>query len=238
MRNRLTRVAIKSAFEVGIARAQNADAAPPVDIRHSSASGSQLELDPTRAALVVIDPQANFVRSEGAAGSVLGGCAGRRQTVENLVRLFQAAKEAEIPVAISRTAAGLRFSGYVPELKPYIDREATIICAPHTRYSPLPQVNDSWIKLRRRGLRQIILAGFIANLRLETHLRDFLELGFEVAVVRDAIAGPEMPEGQGYLSALINFRRVANALWTTEQVAAALGWAGRRAGPKAEESIR
>ncbi|MNJ80195.1 hypothetical protein D3C77_784860 [compost metagenome] len=44
-----------------------------------------------------------------------------------------------------------------------------------------------------------------------------LETGFEVAVVRDATAGPTTPEGDGYLAALINFRFIANALWTTEQ---------------------
>ncbi|MNG37669.1 Isochorismatase family protein [compost metagenome] len=56
-----------------------------------------------------------------------------------------------------------------------------------------------------------------ANLCVESHLRELLETGFEVAVVRDATAGPTTPEGDGYLAALINFRFIANALWTTEQ---------------------
>jgi hypothetical protein len=41
--------------------------------------------------------------------------------------------------------------------------------------------------------------------------------GFEVAVVRDATAGPRVPEGDGYLAALINYRFLAHALWTTEE---------------------
>jgi nicotinamidase-related amidase len=48
-------------------------------------------------------------------------------------------------------------------------------------------------------------------------LRELLELGFEVAVVRDATAGPTTPEGDGYLAALINYRYIANALWSTAQ---------------------
>ena len=44
-----------------------------------------------------------------------------------------------------------------------------------------------------------------------------MELGFEVAVVRDATAGPTTPEGDGYLAALINYRYIANALWSTAQ---------------------
>lgn len=56
-----------------------------------------------------------------------------------------------------------------------------------------------------------------ANLCVESHLRELLELGFEVIVVRDATAGPTTPEGDGYLAALINYRYIANGLWTTAQ---------------------
>ena len=37
-------------------------------------------------------------------------------------------------------------------------------------------------------------------------------------MVRDAVAAPKIPEGDGYLSALINFRYMANGLWTTDEV--------------------
>ncbi len=47
-----------------------------------------------------------------------------------------------------------------------------------------------------------------------------LELGYEVAVVRDATAGAKVPEGDGYLAALINFRMVANGVWWTEDAIA------------------
>ena len=44
-----------------------------------------------------------------------------------------------------------------------------------------------------------------------------IEQGFEVAVVRDATAGAKVPEGDGYLAALINFRMMANAVWSTDE---------------------
>ncbi|MGF6662349.1 hypothetical protein QF000_003994 [Paraburkholderia atlantica] len=44
-----------------------------------------------------------------------------------------------------------------------------------------------------------------------------IEQGFEVAVVRDATAAPRVPEGDGYLAAIINYRVLAHALWTTEE---------------------
>jgi nicotinamidase-related amidase len=56
-----------------------------------------------------------------------------------------------------------------------------------------------------------------ANLCVESHLRQLQESGFEVAVVRDATAGGKIPEGDGYLAALVNYRWLANALWTTDE---------------------
>ena len=48
-------------------------------------------------------------------------------------------------------------------------------------------------------------------------MHELLEQGFEVAVIKDATAGARIPEGDGYLAALINFRFMANAVWTTEE---------------------
>jgi nicotinamidase-related amidase len=56
-----------------------------------------------------------------------------------------------------------------------------------------------------------------ANLCVQAHMHELLEMGYEVAVVRDATAGARLPEGDGYLAALINFRYMANDLWTTEE---------------------
>jgi len=61
-----------------------------------------------------------------------------------------------------------------------------------------------------------------ANLCLEGHMRELVEQGFEVVVIKDATAGPRLPEGDGYLAALVNFRFLANGIWTTEQAVSAL----------------
>jgi nicotinamidase-related amidase len=80
-----------------------------------------------------------------------------------------------------------------------------------------PETNDLVLQLRKKGVSQVILAGMAANLCVESHLRELLEQGFEVLVVRDATAGPRAPEGDGYLAAIINYRFMANALWTTAE---------------------
>jgi nicotinamidase-related amidase len=51
-------------------------------------------------------------------------------------------------------------------------------------------------------ISKIILGGMLANMCVESHLRELVEQGFEVAVVKDAAAGPKHPEwGYGYCCA-------------------------------------
>jgi nicotinamidase-related amidase len=58
----------------------------------------------------------------------------------------------------------------------------------------------------------------LANMCVESHLRELIEQGFEVAVVKDATAAPKHPEwGYGYTAALINYAFLAHAVWTTDQ---------------------
>ena len=72
--------------------------------------------------------------------------------------------------------------------------------------------------MRKRGIDKVILAGISANLCVEAHLREFLEQGFEVAVAKDATAAAKVEEGDGYEAAMTNFRFMANAVWTTDEV--------------------
>ena len=104
---------------------------------------------------------------------------------------------------------------FMPQYKKYILDGKTIVASPHKVYGP--QNNDLVLQLRKNRIDQVVLAGMSANLCVEAHLRHLLEGGFEVAVVRDATAAAMLPEGDGYLAAIINFRYIANGLWTTEQ---------------------
>jgi len=104
--------------------------------------------------------------------------------------------------------------------KPYINDGKTVIASPHKIYGP--QNNDLVLQLRRRGIDRVVLGGMSANLCVESHMRDLLERGFQVAVVKDATAAAQVPEGDGYAAALVNFRFMANAVMTTEEVKQAL----------------
>jgi nicotinamidase-related amidase len=252
-RSLLTGIAVgaaaAAAVGTGVQAAQAANA-PYADPANPALPKGSMKLDPSRAALVVIDPQIDFMSPKGKAWPVVGESVTEHNVVPNLGRLFRAAKAAGIVVAISPhhyypwdhgwkvqgplevfqhqigifdrkgpyTVDGFRGSGadFLPEFKEYIEDGKTIICSPHKLYGP--QVNDLPFELRKQHVDQIVLAGMLANMCVESHLREFLELGFEVAVVRDAVAAPKFPEGDGYLSALINFRYMANGLWTTDEV--------------------
>jgi nicotinamidase-related amidase len=74
------------------------------------------------------------------------------------------------------------------------------------------------LQLRKRGIGKIILGGMLANMCVESHLRELLEQGFEVAIVKDATAGPRHPEwGDGYQAAMINYRFLAHAVLSTDE---------------------
>ena len=116
------------------------------------------------------------------------------------------------------TLEGFRNSGadWLERFKPYIDDGKTIICSPHKVFGP--QTNDVLLQLGKRGMSKVILGGMLANMCVESHLRQFLEVGLEVAVVKDATAGPRHPIwGDGYQAAMINYRYLAHAVWTTKE---------------------
>lgn len=225
-----------------------ASANPYADPANPGLPKIDMTLDLTRTALVIIDPQVDFLSPKGKAWAAFGESITEHNTVANLIRLFKAAKAASIPVAISPhfyfpydsewkyggagetvmhhgwfarkdplSVEGFEGSGadWMPEFKPFIEDGKTIVCSPHKVFGPQP--NDLELQLRKRRIDQIVLAGMSANLCVESHLRQLQESGFEVAVVRDATAGGKLPEGDGYLAALVNYRWLANGLWTTDE---------------------
>ena len=80
-----------------------------------------------------------------------------------------------------------------------------------------PETNDLVLQLRKRKISKIILGGMLANMCVESHLRELLEQGFEVAVAKDATAAPKRPEWRyGYTATLINYAFLAHAVLTTD----------------------
>ncbi len=227
----------------------NADTDPYAEPAEPALPPSDMKLNLERAAIVVTDPQIDFLSPDGVTWGVVGESVKRHNTVENIERLFKAGKSRDMTVAVSPhfyypTDHGWRFEGaleklmhkigmfdrkgslttegfegsgadFMPQYKKYIFDGKTIVTSPHKLYGN--ESNDLGLQLRKAGVDQVILAGMSANLCTESHLRELLELGFEVAVVKDATAAAVLPEGDGYLAALTNFRYMANAVWSTDE---------------------
>lgn len=104
---------------------------------------------------------------------------------------------------------------WMPQYKKYINNGKTAVANPHKVYGP--DSNDTVLQLRKRGVDQIILSGMSANLCTESHLREFMEQGFEVMVVIDATAAAQLPDMDGYAAAVTNTRMIANTVKTTEE---------------------
>jgi len=106
---------------------------------------------------------------------------------------------------------------WLDRFKPYINDGKTISCSPHKVFGP--QTNDLVLQLRKRGVGKVLLGGMIANMCVESHLRQLLEQGFEVALITDATAGPRHPEwGDGYEAAMINYRFLAHSVLSTAEL--------------------
>lgn len=213
-----------------------------------------LEIEQGRTAILITDPQNDFLSPDGVTWGVVGESVTENNTVANIETLINTAKAHDLPVFVSPHYYyphdhGWQFEGALEKLmhtigmfdrkdalvienfegsgadwleryKPLIEDGETIVTSPHKVYGP--ETNDLVLQLRKRGIDKVILGGMSANLCTESHMRELLEQGFEVAVVKDATAAARVAEGDGYQAALVNFRYMANAVWTTDEAVAAI----------------
>jgi nicotinamidase-related amidase len=208
------------------------------------------EVTKSTTAVVVSDPQRDFLSEDGVVWQVVGPSVEENNTVAHLQQLLSTAHETGIPVFISPhyyyphdhqwqfggalekmmhavgmfdrkgalTTDGFGGSGadWHEPLRPLIERENVVVVSPHKVYGP--ESNDLALQLRKRGIDKVILAGMSANLCVEAHMRELTEQGFDVCVVKDATAGAQLPGGDFYQAALLNFRMIASAVVTTDAI--------------------
>ena len=214
-----------------------------------------MEINKNDTAVVITDPQNDFLSEKGVTWELVGDSVKENKTVENIERIVKAAKINGFEVFISPhyyypTDHSWKFGGTVEKMmheikmfdrngalsldgfsgsgadwleryKSLIEDGKTVVVSPHKVYGP--ENNDLILQLRKRNINKIILGGMSANLCVEAHLRELLERGFEVIVVKDATAGARHPElGDGYKAALINFGYIASAVLSTDEVEKAM----------------
>jgi nicotinamidase-related amidase len=215
-----------------------------------------MNINKNDTAVLITDPQNDFLSEKGVTWKLVGDSVKENKTIENIERLFKAAKKNGFDVFISphyyyptdhswkfegtlekvmheikmfdrRGALSLDgFSGsgadWLERYKPFIEDGKTIVVGPHKVYGP--ENNDLILQLGKRNIRKVLVGGMSANLCVESHMRELIERGFEVTVVKDATAGARHPElGDGYKAAIVNFGYIANAVLSTDEVVKAMG---------------
>ena len=194
-------------------------------------------LDRSRTALLIIDPQNDFLSEGGVAWPLVGDGVKNTKVVEHLVDLRSAAKKAGVPVFYCphyyndnefatwkhlNPIDKMMFDGkmfnkgtwgaeFHPDLVP---DDNTFVLAPHKALSGF-WAGDIAIQFRQRNIDTIVLAGMSANLCVESNLRDAVENGFEVLVVKDATTGPGPEATQ---AAMVTYGFIANEVVTTDEI--------------------
>lgn len=214
-----------------------------------------MDINNQDTAVVITDPQNDFLSEQGAAWPLVQEGVKENNTIENIEKVFIAARDRGFKVFISphyyfpydrewkfggtiekkmheiqmyERKAPLDLDGFegsgadwLERYKPLINADNVVITSPHKIMGP--ENNDLALQLRKHGYKKVILAGMSANLCIEAHMRELIEQGFEVAVVKDATAAGRDPElGDGYEAALVNFRYIANAVLSTEEATQAM----------------
>jgi nicotinamidase-related amidase len=201
-------------------------------------------------AIVITDPQNDFLSPNGVTWGVVGESVTKNNTVDNLESLFKLAEANRIKVFISPhyyykhdhswqfegaletlmhninmfdrgdqlNKEGFEGSGadFLERYKKYIEKDFVTVVGPHKVYGP--EQNDLSLQLRKQKIDKVILAGMSGNLCVESHMRELLEDGFEVAVVGDATASAIIPGYDGNAAAQTNFRFIASHVFTTNEL--------------------
>lgn len=109
---------------------------------------------------------------------------------------------------------------WLDQYKEYIEQDYVTVSSPHKVFGP--EQNDLSLQLRKQKVDKVILAGMSGNLCVESHMRELLEDGFEVAVVGDATASAILPGLDGNQAAQTNFRMISSHVYTTAELKTAV----------------
>src|SRR5262245_47376379 len=190
-------------------------------------------------ALLVIDPYNDFISEGGKLWDRVRAVAEANGCVPNMLQVLNAARKAELRVfyamhhryrpgdyetwkyvAPVQRAAWRRktfeygtWGGQIrAEFEP---KPGEIVATEHWCSSGFANT-DLDLQLKKHGVHQLIVIGLIAHTCVEATVRFAAELGYEVTVVKDAIADYSDEEMHAALE--VNLPNYANAIVTTNEI--------------------
>ncbi len=198
-----------------------------------------LQFDKEITALLVIDPYNDFISEGGKAWDRLKAVAEANDCIRHMLQVLNAARKAELRVfyalhhryrpgdyetwkviAPIQKAAWVRktfeYGMWGGEIRPeFIPRPGEIVAEEHWCSSGFANT-DLDLQLKKHGIHKLIVIGLIAHTCVEATVRFAAELGYEVAMVRDATADYSDEEMHAALD--VNLPNYASAIVTTNEI--------------------
>jgi nicotinamidase-related amidase len=196
-------------------------------------------VNPSRTALLVIDPLNDFISEGGKLWPYAKDVAERVSLVPNLRRLLAAGREAGLSIVYvphHRSEPG-EFDGWrylcpthvgAKNIRPF--ERGSWGGDYHPQLAPAPGelvVHEHWLhngfantdlamQLQVRGIDRVILAGMRANTCVEATARHAVELGYHVTLAKDAMAAFRWEEWVATVE--VNAPAFAHAILSTDEI--------------------
>jgi ureidoacrylate peracid hydrolase len=190
-------------------------------------------------ALIVIDPYNDFISEGGKIWPRIQNVAEANDCVPHMLQVLSAARNAGIRIfyalhrryrpgdyetwrymaPIQKAAwahKAFEYGTWGGEIRAGFEPKAEEIVAQEHWCSSGFANTDLDLQLKKHGIHQLIVIGLIAHTCVEATVRFAVELGYEVTVVRDAIADYSDREMAAALE--VNLPNYASAIVSTEQI--------------------
>ncbi|MBY3116395.1 isochorismatase family cysteine hydrolase [Rhizobium laguerreae] len=202
-----------------------------------------LSYDPNNTGLVVVDPYNDFISEGGKIWPRIKEVAEANNCVPHMQEVLTAARAAKLPiffamhhryregdyenwkfVAPIQRAAWHRRSfecgTWGGEFRAeFVPAKGEIVASEHWCSSGFANT-DLDLQLKRHGIERIIVIGLVAHTCIEATVRFAAELGYDVTVVRDAVA--DYSDEMMHAALEINMPNYASAIVNTSDVVEAL----------------
>lgn len=194
-------------------------------------------------ALLVVDPYNDFISEGGKIWPRIKSVAEANNCVSNMQRVLHAAREAKLRVfyamhhryrpgdygswkyvaPVQRAAwrnKSFEFGSWGGEFRAeFAPASGEIVASEHWCSSGFANT-DLDLQLKRHGIQRLIVIGMIAHTCIEATVRFAAELGYDVTVIKDAVA--DYSEEMMHAALELNMPNYASAIVTTKEILDAL----------------
>jgi nicotinamidase-related amidase len=204
---------------------------------------STLAFEKEITALVLVDPYNDFISEGGKIWNRIKGVAEANNCVSNMLRILEAAREAGLHVFYAmhrryrpgdyetwKYIAPIQKRGWANKIfefgtwggeirSEFQPKPGEIVASEHWCSSGFANT-DLDLQLKKHGIHKLIVVGLIAHTCIEATVRYAAELGYDVAMVRDATADYSAREMDAALE--VNIPNYASAVVSTDMIVDAL----------------